>query len=148
MPQQSRARGIDTRPWRYSFRLKFQYSGERITLAGSERVQVIAPPSVTAQPERGKSSGFWFEVLDAKGNVLFYRLLRDPLRTAVEVFTADGSFRRITGPPNEGEFEVVVPDIPEAAAIVLFGSVPTSTKEREVGPARELGRFKLPGEPR
>jgi hypothetical protein len=112
-------------------------------LADSQRVQMIAPPSVTARPEQGTSSGFWFEVQDENGRVLFHRLLHDPLRMAVEVYYPDGKIQRVTGPPTEGEFEVLVPDIPGAATIVLFGSVPSSLAQREVAPASELGRFPL-----
>ena len=144
--------GIDTRPWRYSFRLTFHYTGERITLVSSEHLQMIAPPSVTAQPERGKAAGFLLEMQDANGRVLFYRLMHNPLSTAVEAYKPDGSIRRVIGPPTEGEFEVVVPDIQEAATIVLFGSIPTSVAQREMASAKDLGRFPLrtgpSGEPR
>jgi hypothetical protein len=143
MAEQSRAVGVDTRPWRFSFRLTFHYTGERITLVSAERLQIIAPPSVTAKPERGKADGFWLEVQDINERVLFYRLMHNPLNTAVEAYQPDGSIRRFIGPPTEGEFEVLVPDIPEAASVVLFGSIPTPAALSEMAPAKELGRFPL-----
>ena len=125
----------------HTLRVTFAYRGDRIALAGSRRVQMIAPPSVTPPPENGQS-GYWFEVRAADGSLLFHRGLHAPIRVDVEVFSDEGG-RSITRIPIaepdgqlQGEFEVLVPDLPGAQSFVLYG--PPPKVEMQGAPAQPL----------
>jgi hypothetical protein len=107
----------------HALRLTFHYRGTDIRLARVERVfaRVQAPP--TALP-KGERSGFWIEVRDKEGETLFHRVLHDPLQEDTEVFGDEpgGDLYRVTNQSEEGEFEVLVPDVPGAAHVALFGT--------------------------
>ena len=128
--------GIDAKP-AYTLRVTFAYRGEKIELAGSRRVRMIAPPPVAAAPEKGQS-GYWFEVRDAAGKLLFHRAVHNPVRVDVEVFANDRkqSITRVPIAEPHGEFEVLVPDLPAAASFVLHG--PPANVEMQGAPAQPL----------
>jgi len=121
----------------YTLRVAVDYKGPVIRIAGSERVAMIAPPSVTAAPQMGQS-GFWFELRDAAGKLLFHRALHNPIRADVEVFSSDASrsIARVPVAAPEGRFELLVPDVPGAQSLVLYGS----PAEPAFAPAKELLR--------
>jgi hypothetical protein len=109
----------------HSIRLTFAYSGDDVRLVRTELVAMISPGIATAPPE-GDQAGYWIEVRDAGGNLLYHRPLHDPLRRSVEVFgdePGDPLYRSGT-PATEGEFEVIVPDLPHAATFLLHGPPP------------------------
>jgi len=80
----------------------------------------VGPP-----PEEGQS-GYWIQVRSSEGQVVYHRPLHDPMRTTVEVFgDAPGQpMRRVTNANPVGEFEVLVPDLPEASDFALYGPTP------------------------
>jgi hypothetical protein len=136
----------------HTLRVAIDYKGTVIRIAGSERVAMIAPPSVTTAPRKGQS-GFWFELRDAAGRLLFHRALHNPIRTDVEVFSSDPSrsIARVPVAEPEGRFELLVPDVPGAQSLVLYGS----PAEPAFAPAKELLRVDVaelrkapPGTPR
>jgi len=108
-----------------TLRALFTYRGKTLAFAGSTRVDMIAPPAVTAPPEKDHS-GYWFEVRDADGTLLYHRVLHDPIRIDVEVFADDPkqTITRIPIAEPRGEFEVLVPDVPAARTFVLWGPPP------------------------
>jgi hypothetical protein len=114
---------------------------------------MIIPPALSAPPARGQT-GYWVEVRAADGALLFHRALHSPVRVDAEVFTG-GETPTITRVPiaePHGEFEVLVPDLPEAQSLMLYG--PAAEAQLQALPARELLRVgfdelrKLPPETR
>src|SRR5262249_51754577 len=100
----------------YTLRATFAYKGRSIRFAGSQRVAMMPPPAVTPPPGQ-EPSGTWFEVRDAAGTLLFHRALHDPVRSDVEVHQlkdAKHTAMRVRNVGAEGQFEVLVPDLPEA----------------------------------
>src|SRR5207245_91362 len=84
--------------------------------------RVQAPPAPLPEGER---SGFWIEVRGKDGETLYHRALHDPLQEDTEVFgdePGEGLYR-VPNELQQGEFEVLVPDIPGAADVALFGTV-------------------------
>ncbi len=55
---------IDMRAYRFSWRLRFRFSGTEVELIDQKRVAMIAPPSIGELPRAGKHSGTWLEVRD------------------------------------------------------------------------------------
>jgi hypothetical protein len=111
----------------HTLRLTFAYSGSDIRLVRTERVAMIAP-GVATPPPAGDQAGYWIEVRDRAGKLLYHRPLHNPLRRDVEVFGDEAGeplYRRDTS-VTEGEFEVLVPDLPHAATFLLHGTPPAA----------------------
>ena len=141
MAQTPSDRPIDTRQYRTSWRLTFRFDGRQVDLVRRERLQKVAPGTTPEPPTPGQNSGAWLELVDRSGRVLFHRLLRDPLRTRAEVHSPDGHITLHIREPESGEFSAIVPDLPDAAEVVLYAS-PTD-HQRMHEPASALGRFPL-----
>jgi hypothetical protein len=109
----------------HSLRLTFTYAGDQVRLANTERVAMIAPAEATTPPT-GEETGYWVEVRDKDGKLLYHRPLHDPLREDLEVFGDEPGepIYRVSNPTREGEFEVLVPDLPAAAEFSLHGPKP------------------------
>lgn len=139
-------------PSRGTLRLTFRSTGGQVELVSKERLDMICPPSVGERPEAGKQGGFWLELRGDGGDVTFFRVLHDPIRSSVEVHSPDGQIRREFGPPGDSTFEVLVPDDPRAATVALMGEYedPSAAKGRRrkaraPSGAREIARFDLAG---
>jgi hypothetical protein len=131
---------IDTRPYRTSWRLTFRFDGEKVELAAAERIAKVAPGG--PPPPAGTAlSGSWVDLVDRRGRVLYRRILHDPFRTTAEHHSPDGQIELVRRPPEAGEFQVVVPDMPAGADVAVWSS--PLAPEAALDPARELGRFRL-----
>jgi hypothetical protein len=101
-----------------------------------ERVfaRVQDPPAPLPEGER---SGFWIELRGKAGETLYHRVLHDPLQEDTEVFGDEpgGDLYLVPNERQEGEFEVLVPDVPGAVDVALFGTVRGARAERERLPA-------------
>lgn len=109
----------------HSLRLTFAYSPRDIRLVRTDRVAMITP-GIATPPPTGDQAGYWIEVRDANGNLLYHRPLHNPLRRDVEAFgdaPGEPMYQRDTS-VTEGEFEVLVPDLPHAATFQLHGTPP------------------------
>jgi hypothetical protein len=129
-----------------SLRLTFRVTDGTVTLVSHERVDIMCPPSVGDPPQAGKHSGFWIELRDARGRILFYELLHSPLRDSVDVHSADGKIRREFGVVKDSTFEVLLPDDADARVIALVGDslTPAMAREARAGGSKELARFDVP----
>jgi hypothetical protein len=142
--QPSPADIVDTRQYRHSLRLQFDYDGEALRLVEQTRVRMIAPASPVPRPKLGEQRGFWVELQNARGHTLFHRLVHNPLRASVEVHSPDGPPQILTGRPQPGSFEVLVPDIPDATTVVVCGTPLDPERAREGEPrSEELARYTL-----
>ncbi len=147
MTEQVEIEMANPRKYRYSWRLVFRYDGERVELVDRKRVEMIAPPSIGPVPQEGRHSGTWLEIRDANDRLVFVRRLHDPFRTTAEHHSPDGKIEVVRRLPVAGEFEAIVPDIPEMNSGVLFSSALSVLKDaRSTEPAREIGRFPLKGD--
>jgi hypothetical protein len=141
MKDESRPTYFDTRRFRWTERITFRYEGTRVEMTEREVVQMIPPPPVTPLPRAGRNCGFWFEVHDAEGRVLFHRGLHNPIPTYAEEHQPDGTIRVVPGAPESGTFEVLIPKMPSAETILLISSPLDWAHAGE--PAQELARFPL-----
>lgn len=94
-------------------RLTFGYRDDEVWLAGTQRVDTVAPLSAPLH-DLGERSGFWCELRDAGGQAVYRQVLRDPRHPTDEVAGA----RHVPSTATSGVFTVLVPD--GAAEVVLL----------------------------
>jgi hypothetical protein len=123
-------------------RLTFTYEGDQVSLASRQPVEMIAPPTDQLSGYEGEQ-GFWIEVRNDREETLHRRVMQDPLRRDVEVFSPDPehSVYRVPVEKVSGSFVVVVPELEEADHVSLMSSAAPSAAAR--APANEFARFSL-----
>lgn len=140
----------ETRQWRQTLRLTFSYDGDVIRLIERRSVAMIPPAPNTPLPGPDQA-GFWYVVRDPNREIVYYRVIMNPMPLGVEVFSpaAERSITNINRERARGTFEILVPDTPEAADLSFFSS---HLHVREEGraedasrqqPAREIAHFDL-----
>lgn len=132
---------VDPRRHPVSWRLTFGFDGATIRLLRREAVEMISPASVGPLPKAGEHAGSWLELRDGNDRVLFVRRLHDPLRTLAEHHSPDGRIEVVVRAAGRGEFEAIVPALPQARSAVLMSSA--LADGRSSGKATEVGRFPL-----
>ncbi len=130
-------------PRNRSVRLVFEYEGTEIKLISHQRVAMVPNPPHALVP-RHDERGFWLVLADADEHPLYRRVIDNPIRHDIEVVADDPHYplTRVKVEKPHGRFFVVVPDIPAARSVALFGHAaapgakPTAVKQ--------LHRFDLP----
>lgn len=126
---------------RTSWRLTFRYDGETIDLVNRQRVRMIAPPIVGSCPDADSDDGTWLELRDDAGHCLYFKDIRRLIGAEVDVHSPDGKISHVVGMPSQGTFDVVVPDLPGAAAVAVMSTPMDAKAVRQR--AREIARFAL-----
>lgn len=138
-------------------RLTFEFDGSTVRQIGEQLVEMTVPLS---HPTTGYSghTGFWFELRDANENTIYRRIVPDPLGGYHEVPSPQGTFTHTPITVSPQVFELVVPELPAAASLVMFGTPaeppsPIGTRAQEAArtagprvgtqPAREIARINL-----
>jgi hypothetical protein len=105
-----------------ALRLTLAYEGAQIRITHSERVAMIVPAVTTAQPQADQT-GYWLEVHDDAGRVIYHRPLHQPIAIDAEAFSTDRaqSITRVPVPARAGQFTVLIPDAPDARTFELHG---------------------------
>ena len=124
-----------------TYRLTFRYEGERVELVQRELLRMIAPPAVGAPPEHGKSGGTWIELQDQRGQTIAHRVLHDPFERFAEHHSPGGRIELVERPLGRGEFDVLVPALPEAVTVSVWSSPLRGKRQSDV--AREIAKFAL-----
>lgn len=125
-----------------AIRLLVNYDKSGFSVSDSWDLETLAPPSQSLDPARG-TSGFWVELRDAKNNVLYRRVMQNPVPPDVEVFDPEEGLHRVAVDEPKGVFTVLVPDLPDAEQIA-FVSSPMDPAKRQ-NPAREVAALPLRG---
>ena len=118
-------------PLRGAVRLTFRYEGDQISLVASRRVDKLVPPTEDVVDEAAGGVRVWAEVRGAGNRTLHRRLLRDPVRRDVEVFSGEpgGSIVRVPVERPAGVFSILVPDLEDGQELVLVRPAPTGRDE-------------------
>ena len=73
----------------------FSYKGEEIELISKERVAMIAPGPTLPPPEKGQS-GFWYEVRDREGQMIYVKSKFKPVGIILPfLFITVGKLRQL-----------------------------------------------------
>jgi len=118
----------DTNSHTYTLRITFAYDGPKLEIIRVQRVAMRAPaPATTLQKNQ---SGYWLEVRDGSGQLLYHRPIHDPMRQHIESFgeSPGKPMRRYAATVTKGEFEVLVPDLPGAQTFRLHGPTESAAK--------------------
>ena len=111
------------RIWKWSRKIMFEYTGNDFRVVSDDRIRMAPPPSDPVADYRNET-GFWASVVDARGSVLYRRIMHTPSSfTGVEVFTNNRSetlYRFDSNAPSI--LVVIVPDLPMGTRLELFGS--------------------------
>lgn len=128
-----------------SLRLTFAYRDASIRLVRSEPLEKQPPATDPLAGYEGRS-GFWIELRDGGGAVIYRRCMRHPIRRTLEVHQPGES------PPHylvartdiRGRFMAIVPDLDAAGEVVVVGD-PLDPPAGGGTVAVELARFPLAG---
>ncbi|XES78099.1 MAG: hypothetical protein ACBZ72_04295 [Candidatus Bathyarchaeia archaeon] len=125
-----------------ALRLTFEYDRDKIRLVNRHSVNMIVPPPTTT-PLTEKHSGFWIEIKDSEGKVLFSRVEYNPIQYDTEIFLGTANKNIVRRPilHPQGTFVLLVPDLPEAESIDLVSSPLDAKRAHE--PAKKLASFAL-----
>jgi hypothetical protein len=126
----------------HTLRITFAHDGPKLEITNVQRVAMRAPAALP--PAGDNQAGYWLEVRDSKGALLYHRPIHDPLRQHVESFgeAAGAPTQRLADAGDRGEFEVLVPDLPDAQTFRLHG--PTLAPAG-IGTAAAAARLASPG---
>ena len=119
-----------------ALRLSALYRGNAIGIEDARAVDMILAPSV-GPFEAGKNSGYWAELQDAQGAVLYTDYFFDPLVVEAHFVGGGGS---VSERPfcDQKSISIDVPMNKKATRIVVFGN------GYKASVAKELARFNLP----
>jgi hypothetical protein len=104
---------------------------------------MLLPPSDLVEGTAGHH-GFWYELRDAQDRPLYRKVMHDPLREDVEVFSDDPhqpSVARHTVPNRKGVFFILVPDTENGHTVTLSSSPHRLALAHQ--PATVIARFAL-----
>lgn len=105
-----------------TLRLLVAYSGTDLRLLDRQSVEMLPPPA--DDPVEEQRSGFWLELRDGEGQILYTRVTQNPIRFSAELLTDDPErpIARTELGEVKGEFVLHVPDLPETQALVFMSS--------------------------
>lgn len=134
-----------------SLRLTFAYEGDDVRLVSRQEVDAIPPAS---DDIADGAEGFWIEVRSDQDEPVHRRVMEDPLRSDVEVFSLepDRSLARASVERLSGSFSVLVPHLPDATEVALFSSSAPGAQQLRAAlgephtGAVEVARFSLRGD--
>ncbi len=112
-----------------AIRMVCSFDGDQVTVLSSQSVEMMLPHS---DPVEGTDSqkGFWFDLRDAQDRPLYRKVMHNPLRDDVEVFSDkphEHSVARHTVAKRTGVFVVLVPDTDSGHTVTLSSSPGAST---------------------
>lgn len=131
-----------------SMRLTFSYDsadwargGPVVRFVSREDLEMTAPLAADPDDSPQGRAGFWYEVRDAAGRVLYRRGRHLPITVLREVpGPDDDTLSALPIDAPRGTFELLAPVLPEGASFALFSSPPDPDRLDE--PASEI--FSLP----
>lgn len=100
-------------------------AGEEVTLREVLRIQKrLMPPDELPRELDRPLSGFWYELRDADEEVLYRRIIGNPITTWIYLPGEEDPTRLMhyESLPDEKTFALLVPAFPEGTHVILFSS--------------------------
>lgn len=119
-------RGIHPKESEYfrARRLTFSYEGTSIKLISQQPIKKILPPSDDLDTKSNRT-GFWYEITDDNQNILYQKIISNPIETDIEVFPVESNesiMRQKKTSEIKGIFSILIPDPPNAKTLSFFGN--------------------------
>lgn len=127
-------------PTHRAIRLLVSYDRGRLAIRERLAVEAATPPSDPIRGFEGQS-GFWLELRDARGTLLFRRVMHNPIPYEVESHDLEAGPRRHRVARPAGVFSVLLPDLPGAESLVIVSS--PLDPDKSAAPAEPLARLPL-----
>jgi hypothetical protein len=107
-------------------RLTFSYNDNKIHLISKQKIQKRLPSHTSPDIQKGQAPGFWLELSNDNRRLLYRQIIDNPIRIDTEVFSENPneSITRHELADIKGIFSLVIPNIPDARNLDLFGSSP------------------------
>lgn len=123
----------------HSLRVTISLAQGKVQVLHAMRVamKALAPPPAAPTKE---STGYWFEVRDQEGKLLYHRPLPHGDMESVEVFDEEGGIRRVASSNPERKIDLIIPDFPHAAELTLHGP---ARREERMKPSAVLNRVPM-----
>ncbi len=107
------------------------------------RIERMTLPRSAELPRPGPRGigGFWWEVVDEKGGVIYRRIGKNPFTAGKELVSREGVLVHTGGSGEDALFDVLFPDLPQVAELHFYSdAVPAPHKlmSRPEGPARRI----------
>ena len=117
-----------------ALRLTLTYEGTQIRITGSEQVAMTVPATMPTPPQADQT-GYWLEVHDDTGRLVYHRSLHQPIAIDAEAFSPDRtqSITRVPTTSRSGQFTVVIPDVSNARTFELHGPADPARPELAAG---------------
>jgi hypothetical protein len=110
-------------PSNQAVRVTLSYQGKELRLVSRKVLSMRIPPSGPLEiPE--KQAGFWFQVEDANGHLLYRRVMHNPIQFDTETPSDDPErpLKRVPLSEPRGTFFLLVPFLREARTVRIFSS--------------------------
>lgn len=123
-------------------RLTFSYRSDEIEFVAAQRVAMFVPPSDPLE-DRTSRSGFWLELRDGAGGLIFRQGMHHAMARDYEVFPSDLRGEIVRQPVQEraGAFSVVIPQLHDARTLNFVAS--PSAVETRCEAATEIASFDM-----
>jgi hypothetical protein len=123
-------------------RMTFAYDSNKISLVSEQQVTMIVQPSHPLEKIES-TPGFSVILRDEAGTPIYRRVLENPIRYDVEVYSTDPkqSLSRVPSERPKGTFVIIIPDAIGARTLELYA--PPLGAQTHSEPPRLLGRFTL-----
>ena len=121
-------------PYTYSLRVLLSLNGGKVQVLKATRVAMRAPGSPPSPPAK-EASGYWFEVRDKAGKLLYHRPLPHADMDSIEVFDdpKGGTIRRVPVTNPERKIELIIPDLSDASEFTLHGPEKSTERRKPSG---------------
>lgn len=125
-----------------AIRVTLSYQGQDLRLVSRRMLHMRTLPSDPLDVSQ-KQVGFWFQVEDANGRLLYRRTMHNPIRFDTETPSDDSErpLKRVPLGEPAGTFFLLVPFLREAKTVRVFSSPFEPGKDTD--PAREIMHFNI-----
>jgi hypothetical protein len=124
-------------------RVLIRFNNGAFELLSVTPLRKVLPPTDPLPSKKHPISGFWYELLDSDGSVLYRRVIENPVLLVSEVpeNSKKSKILRSEAVPKERVFSLLIPTAEPGDKLLLIGSPITIDKHKRHEPASLLASF-------